>query len=36
MTNLDLTLQDLDVFNDFTRRHIGPGSADEAVMLAEL
>jgi glycine dehydrogenase len=36
MTNLDLTLQDLDIFNDFTRRHIGPGSADEAVMLAEL
>jgi glycine dehydrogenase len=36
MINLDLTLQELDVFNDFTRRHIGPGSADETVMLAEL
>jgi glycine dehydrogenase len=36
MINLDLTLQELDVFNDFTRRHIGPSSADETVMLAEL
>jgi len=36
MTNLDLTLQDLDVYNDFIRRHIGPGSVDEAAMLAQL
>ena len=36
MTNLDLTLQDLDVYNDFIRRHIGPGSVDEPAMLAEL
>ncbi|MFB3058679.1 MAG: aminomethyl-transferring glycine dehydrogenase, partial [Gammaproteobacteria bacterium] len=36
MTNLDLKLQDLDVYNDFIRRHIGPSSADERAMLAEL
>ena len=36
MTNLDLKLQDLDVYNDFIRRHIGPSSADEQAMLTEL
>ncbi|TDJ26459.1 MAG: glycine dehydrogenase (aminomethyl-transferring) [Gammaproteobacteria bacterium] len=36
MTNFDLKLQDLDVYNDFIRRHIGPSSADEQAMLAEL
>ena len=36
MTNLDLKLQDLDVYNNFIRRHIGPSSADEQAMLAEL
>jgi len=36
MTNHELKLQDLDVYNDFIRRHIGPSSADEQAMLAEL
>ncbi len=36
MTNLDLKLKDLDVYNDFIHRHIGPGSADTSAMLAEL
>ena len=36
MPNLDLKLQDLDVYDDFIRRHIGPGSVEEAAMLAEL
>ena len=36
MSNLDLKLQDLDIYTDFIRRHIGPGSVDEPAMLAEL
>ena len=36
MTNFELKLKDLDVYDDFIRRHIGPGSVDEAAMLAEL
>lgn len=36
MINLDLKLQDLDVYDDFVRRHIGPDSVDESAMLAEL
>ena len=36
MPNLDLKLQELDVFDGFIRRHIGPGVEDEAAMLAEL
>ena len=36
MTNHELKLQDLDVYNDFIRRHIGPSSADEQAMLTEL
>jgi glycine dehydrogenase len=36
MPNLDLKLKDLDVYNDFIRRHIGPGPADESAMLTEL
>ena len=28
MTDLDLKLQDLDIYNDFIRRHIGPGPID--------
>jgi glycine dehydrogenase len=36
MTNFDLKLKDLDVYNDFIRRHIGPGPADEQAMLTEL
>ncbi len=36
MPNLELKLQDLDIYNDFIRRHIGPGPVDETAMLAEL
>ena len=36
MTNLDLKLHDLDIYNGFIRRHIGPGSVDVAEMLEEL
>ena len=36
MPNLDLKLADLDIYTDFIRRHIGPGSVDEPAMLAEL
>ena len=36
MPNLDLKLQDLDIFHGFIRRHIGPGEEDRAAMLAEL
>ncbi len=36
MTNLDLKLNDLDIFHGFIRRHIGPGADEEAAMLAEL
>ena len=36
MQNLDLKLQDLDIFDGFIRRHIGPSAEDEAAMLAEL
>ena len=36
MQNLDLKLQDLDIFNGFIRRHVGPGAEDEAAMLAAL
>ncbi|MCH7881617.1 MAG: aminomethyl-transferring glycine dehydrogenase [Proteobacteria bacterium] len=36
MPNLDLKLKDLDVYNDFIRRHIGPGPVDESAMLTEL
>ena len=36
MTNHDLKLKDLDIYDDFVRRHIGPGSVDEPAMLAEL
>ena len=36
MTNLDLKLQDLDIYNGFIRRHIGPGPLDTPAMLAEL
>ena len=36
MPDLDLNLKDLDIFHGFIRRHIGPGSADESAMLAEL
>ena len=36
MPNLDLKLQDLDIFNGFIRRHIGPDAAEQAAMLAEL
>ena len=36
MPNLDLQLKDLDIFHGFIRRHIGPGTEDEAAMLAEL
>ena len=36
MTNLDLKLQDLDIYNGFVRRHVGPGPADEAAMLEQL
>ncbi len=36
MTDLDLKLQDLDIYNDFIRRHIGPGPVDTPAMLTEL
>jgi len=36
MPNLDLKLSDLDIFDGFIRRHIGPDPAEEAAMLAEL
>jgi len=36
MINLDLKLKDLDIYNDFIRRHIGPGPADTQAMLVEL
>jgi len=36
MTNLDLKLKDLDKYDDFIRRHIGPGAIDEPAMLTEL
>ncbi|MDH3218400.1 MAG: aminomethyl-transferring glycine dehydrogenase [Gammaproteobacteria bacterium] len=36
MPNLDLKLQDLDIFHGFIRRHIGPDEAEEKAMLAEL
>jgi glycine dehydrogenase len=36
MTDLDLKLQDLDIYNDFIRRHIGPGPIDTPAMLTEL
>ncbi len=36
MTDLNLKLQDLDIFHGFIRRHVGPGAEDEAAMLAEL
>lgn len=36
MTNLDLKLQDLDIYNGFIRRHIGPGPVDTPAMLKQL
>jgi glycine dehydrogenase len=36
MTNLDLKLQDLDKYDGFIRRHIGPGAVDEPAMLNQL
>ena len=36
MSDLDLKLSDLDIQTDFIRRHVGPGSNDEAAMLADL
>ena len=36
MTDLDLKLQDLDIYNDFIRRHIGPCPVDTPAMLNEL
>jgi glycine dehydrogenase len=36
MPNLDLKLEDLDIFHGFIRRHIGPSEEDETAMLAEL
>jgi len=36
MTDFDLKLQDLDIYNGFIRRHIGPGPVDTPAMLAEL
>jgi glycine dehydrogenase len=36
MINHDLKLKDLDIYDDFIRRHIGPGPVDEPAMLSEL
>ena len=36
MPNLDLQLQDLDIFTGFIRRHIGNSSDEEVAMLEEL
>ncbi|MCP4488076.1 MAG: aminomethyl-transferring glycine dehydrogenase [Gammaproteobacteria bacterium] len=36
MPDLDLKLADLDIQTDFIRRHIGPGTVDQAAMLKEL
>jgi glycine dehydrogenase len=36
MTDLELKLQDLDIYNGFIRRHIGPGPVDTPAMLTEL
>ena len=36
MTDLDLKLENLDIFHGFIRRHIGPGSEDVTVMLEQL
>ncbi len=36
MSGLDKTLQDLDIFHGFIRRHIGNSPGEEAAMLAEL
>ena len=36
MSGLDKTLQDLDIFHGFVRRHIGNSPGEETAMLAEL
>jgi len=36
MPDLDLKLENLDIFHGFIRRHIGPGNEDTAVMLKQL